>query len=90
MRTATVAIKVDASGLERALRKLNGHLREFAIGFRRAGRNGWRMRLTAGEQHIDRIARDCAARRLDAATTARRLLVAVDVAAVIDGTERAA
>ena len=35
--------------------------------------------------HIDRIMRDCIARRLPVETTALRLLVASDVADVIEG-----
>ena len=43
-----------------------------------------RILYTYGEHHVDRVARDCLDRRLDAKTTALRLLVAADLAAVID------
>lgn len=39
---------------------------------------------TPGDQHIDAIVRDCLVRRDDQATTATRLLVAADLADVLD------
>ena len=44
-----------------------------------------RILYTPGEHHVERIARDCLDRKLPAEVTERRLLVAADLAAVLDG-----
>lgn len=87
-----VTLTLDTSPLEQALAQMAQMVRAI----REATRIGqilrrisWRSRLTQGEHHIDAIVHDCLARRLDVTTTARRLMVAADVAAVIDGRERA-
>lgn len=80
MSTSNVAvtIDVDVSGfmaaMERARRAV-GRLRRMA----------WFATATPGDRHINRIARDCLARRLPAEETALRLMVASDLAAVLDG-----
>lgn len=71
MRLLTVAMNAAASRIKHAGRELT--------------RNLWRSTLTPGERHIDRIAKDCIARRLDVAATEVRLIAAADFAAVLDG-----
>ncbi len=44
--------------------------------------------MTPGDLHLDAIVKDSLARRLDVPTTSRRLMVAADAAAVIDGEVR--
>lgn len=44
-----------------------------------------RASATEGDRHIERILRDCVAKRQDVETTARRLMVASDIAQVLDG-----
>lgn len=51
------------------------------LAFRRRIR---RARLTPGALHIDDVIRDCLDRRLDRDETAVRLLVAADLAAVLE------
>lgn len=52
---------------------------------RRFGRALIRANDTTGDKHIERIILDCARRRLPVETTARRLMVASDIAQVLDG-----
>lgn len=44
----------------------------------------WLLDSTAGERHIDATVRDCLDRRSPVAETDLRLMVAADVAAVLD------
>lgn len=44
-----------------------------------------RITYTPGDHHVERITRDCLDRGLDPETTALRLLVAADLADVLDG-----
>lgn len=89
-----VTLTIDTTRLERALTRMFQTLaRSLSEAMPRVSqilrRIDWRSRLTQGEHHIDAIVHDCLARRLDVTTTARRLMVAADIAAVIDGRERA-
>lgn len=78
-RRERVVLDGDASALTRGLL----HLTRF--GHTLFARFNRRATDTPGDRHIDRIARDCADRRLPVEDTARRLMVASDAAGVLDG-----
>lgn len=59
-RNITVSLTLDPSRFDAALRRLNRSMAEVGLAFQRMGRQGWRMQLTPGERHIDRVCREVA------------------------------
>lgn len=80
-----MTLLAEATAHITAMRETARTFNALAANVRREGRNLWRSTLTPGERHIDRIAKDCIARRLDVAATEVRLIAAADFAAVLDG-----
>lgn len=65
--------------------RFNAAMRRGAHSVRRFNMRLTRLRDSAGDRHIERILRDCGTKRQDVETTARRLMVASDIAQVLDG-----
>jgi hypothetical protein len=74
----SVSFNIDVRAFVRAMKKT----RRAAVRFERSFA---RNRYSPGDRHIERIVRDCLNRRQSPEVTARRLLVASDLAAVLDG-----
>lgn len=85
IRRETVVLDLDttefAAGMARAARAV----KDLRASLRSVGRAARGAFDTTGDRHIERIMRDCAARRLPVDVTARRLMVASDIAQVLDG-----
>lgn len=72
-----VVLNLDFGPFVKAMEKVAASAARFARTWAKAG-------YSAGDHHVDRIVQDCSRRRLSVEETALRLLVAADVAEVLD------
>lgn len=80
-------LKVEVTPFMEAMERLTRSLQEINWGRLNRAISAWQKRPpTPGDRHIDRIVKDCMTRRLPTDVTARRIMVASDIAGVLDNT----